>query len=116
MSRLLEEQRRLAGVAPQHPWTVEAKKPTFKKARAAIFDYLKSNGWEVKDRLKVPQAISPDKDIVLWFKAQAVWGHTFDGGWGQRPDFKAARSLHIPDLRDLDGPAFVADVKKWFKK
>jgi hypothetical protein len=94
----------------------EAKKKTFKQAREEIFAYLKSKGWTLKSHLKIPQAISPDKQIALWFKAQAVWGHTFDGGWGQRPDFKAARSIHLPNLRDLDGPTFVKYVEKWFKE
>jgi hypothetical protein len=108
-------QRLTEGAQDQKRRLIEAKK-TYKQAQAEILDYLKSQDWAVKPHLKIPQAISPDKQIVLWFKKQAVWGHTFDGGWGQTPDFKAARSLHIPDLRKLDGAAFVADVKKWFKK
>jgi hypothetical protein len=88
---------------------------TYPVAQREILDYLKSKRWEVKDKLKIPLAVSPDKDIALWFKKQAVWGHDMDG-YKEKPQFPAARSLHIADLRQLDGPSFVKNVERWFKK
>lgn len=48
------------------------KKLTYPQARVQLFAYLRSRGWEVRDRLKVPRAFSPDRDVEVWFKAQAV--------------------------------------------
>lgn len=86
-----------------------AKRPTFKAALTAIATHLKKEGWEVKEGLKIPHATSPDDDVRVYFKTQAVY---YDRG--PPYSYKSARSLHI-DIRDLDGPGFVKEVKRWAK-
>lgn len=88
---------------------LEAKKKTFDEAKKEIMDHLKKEGWDVAPNLKVPHATSPDGEIRVWFKSQAVYmsqgkGHSLGG----------ARSMHS-DIRTMDGPAFVKDVEHWAK-
>jgi hypothetical protein len=70
------------------------KKPTFKKAQQAIRDDLRSQGWKVKEGLKVPHATRSDDGVRLYFKPQAI--HYAVGDLR----FKNAASLHI-DPRDV---------------
>lgn len=77
--------------------SLEERATTFKAAREELLDYLEKQHWQVKRRqglkpLKIMHATSPDGDVKLWFKSQAVYY-----SWG-RGSFKDARSLHI-DIR-----------------
>jgi len=45
----------------------------FAKARSEIIDTLESHGWNVKRDLATPYATSPDEELRLWFKPQAVY-------------------------------------------
>ena len=92
-----------------------AKKKTFPQARKEILEHLKRQGWEVKDNLKVPWAKDPDKDIQIWFKAQAIYGVGGLDGGRQKANFGAARSMHT-DIRESTPEEFVKDVKRWFSK
>jgi hypothetical protein len=51
---------------------------------------LESEGWKVKKDLKVPHATSPNGDIRLWFKPQAIW---MSGGIVH--DLAHARSIFV---------------------
>jgi hypothetical protein len=83
------------------------KAKTFPEARAEMLDGLAKKGWKVKGELKIPHATSPDGDVRLWFKTQAVY---FSLGKGH--DFKNARTLSYDlDIRkmspeDLEKMAF----------
>ena len=91
----------------------EAKRPTLKAAKAAILSYLQREGWAVKPHLKVPHATSPDGELRLWFKAQAVYY-----SWGNSHSLNGARSLHT-DIRDVTPEEFVKEAdrlgRKWGK-
>lgn len=78
---------------------------TFGQARAEIFEYLKSEGWEVRDfdmrrmkPMKEPWAKSPDKQDTLFFKAQAVYLN--------------AHSLFV-DIRTMSPQQFLKEVEKF---
>jgi hypothetical protein len=51
------------------------KVETFSAARARLLSELSARGWATKPNLKVPQAISPDRDLHLDFHGQAVYLH-----------------------------------------
>lgn len=55
------------------PILKEAAK-TYAEAQAGVLDYLKSKHWKLSSSdLKVPYATSPDGEVRLWFKKQAVY-------------------------------------------
>lgn len=94
-----------------HEAIEEAKRPTFKAAREALFTHLEQEGWELKRRLKIPHATESTMDPMrLWFKKQAVW-YTYGHG---HKDFKEARSLHV-DIRDMTPEQFMKYVERWRK-
>jgi hypothetical protein len=85
---------------------------TFAKARTAIWKTLEGAGWKMSDpALKVPHATAPSGSFRLWFKPQAVY---YSEG---RPPFAQndARSLWL-DIRELDGPRFLALVTRYTEK
>ncbi len=97
--------------APAKP--KKAKRPTFKAAKQAVMDHLEKQGWTVKRGLKVPHATSPDGDVKLWFKAQAIHHSHPSAGFG------AARSVHfeaMPDIRDMSPEDFVRNAVQFAKK
>ena len=49
------------------------KQETYKAARSRLLKELAERGWEVKPNLVRPQAISPDKSVQLFFRAQSVY-------------------------------------------
>jgi hypothetical protein len=63
---------------------------TFKASHARLLLELMQRGWHVKPGLKVPHATSPDGNIRLWFKAQAVYMSV-----GNAHSFAGARSLWV---------------------
>lgn len=85
---------------------------TFDQARREIREILtalREAGWTVKSDLKVPHATSPDGELRLWFKAQAV--HSTEGN---RHSFGDARNFggYGFDIREYDGPGFLAQVER----
>ena len=106
--------RAQSGVLIEADLQSEAKRPTFKKARDALLEYLKKQGWEVKTwgpsgQLKVPHATAPYMHgPKLWFKTQAVYVS------GAKDKFNAARSTW-DDIRDMTPEQFVARVEKTWK-
>lgn len=70
-------------------------KQTFAAAKKETLDYLAKLGWEVRPQLDVPRAISPSRNIHLWFKPQSVYLAR-----GERPTLGDAHSLFV-DLRDV---------------
>jgi hypothetical protein len=87
------------------------KGPTFAAARNAVLDKLQKDGWKLSDRsLKIPHATSPDGQVRLWFKSQAVY-YTF----GNAHSMNGARSLHS-DLRTMSPEDFVKDAEKFARK
>ena len=93
----------------------EAKKKTFPQARKEIIDYLKKQGWTVKEGLKIPWAKDPDNDVQIWFKSQAVYGVGGLDGGRAKANFGAARSLHT-DIREVSPQEFVKDVMNYLNK
>lgn len=71
---------------------------TFKVAREQILIEAELRGWTTKRHLKVPQAISPDKRVHLYFKTQAV----YDG----------ELSTHL-DIRTMSAADFLDKVVAW---
>lgn len=88
----------------------EAKRPTFQAAKTAVLDYLQKQGWKVNPHLKVPHATSPDGELRLWFKAQAIYY-----SWGDKHTLGDARSLHT-DIRDMTPEAFAAEAERLGRK
>ena len=81
---------------------------TFAEVRKVILDYLRKEGWKVKDDLKIPYAVSSDGKIRLWFKTQAVYGDT-EGG----TNIQSAHSW-ISDIRKHSNPeSFMKEIKWW---
>ena len=82
------------------------KRPTFAKAREAVFPALEEAGWTVKPGLKVPKAEREidDNKVILHFKPQAVWMEV--RGRERTPP----RSLHV-DIRDI-----AHDPSKWIEE
>jgi len=94
-----------------------AKRKTFAQARSEILDRLQSSGWALKRNLKVPHATSPDGDLRLWFKTQAVYA-TCDrsrSSFGNQHKFTNARSItgESIDIRDEDVTRFIDYARKW---
>jgi hypothetical protein len=89
----------------------EARQPTFKQARAAILDHLRKEGWSLSSlTLKIPHATAPSGLLRLWFKAQAVYFTK-----GNVHKFNAARTvMYDLDIRQMDGPKFLAMVQRAF--
>ena len=82
--------------------------PTFKDAKLAIWRHLGESGWKMSDpKLKVPHATHPDKEIRIWFKAQAIY---YSAGSGT--NLQSARSLHA-DIRTMTPEAVVKWVETW---
>ena len=78
---------------------------TFLQARRDILDTLEHNGWQLSDRhLKVPHATSPNGEIRLWFKPQAVYV-------SHGTDFKYARTFAYDlDIRRISAEHFIGRV------
>lgn len=84
---------------------------TFAIARADILSELDKNGWNLSPlNLKIPHATSPDGDLRLWFKTQAVY---FTKSLERRHNFKNARTISYDlDIRKVDPAKFVAWIQK----
>lgn len=87
---------------------------TFDSARREQLTALSQAGWTVKPDLKVPHATSPDGEYRLWFKALSTqW--PLSGVYvteGDCHDFDGARTLYGFDIRQYDGPGFLAVVER----
>jgi hypothetical protein len=88
---------------------LEAKRPTFKVAKAAILDYLRKEGWKMSGPLKIPHATSPDGKLRFWFKSQAV-----HYSW-EKHKAGNARSLDL-DIRRMSPEEFTKDAERRGRK
>ena len=80
-------------------------KRTFAKARQEILTDLAAHGWPGEPGLKIPHYTSPDGQLRLWFKPQAVWVTTAKPG--ERHVFSDARTLSYDlDIRKLNPSLF----------
>lgn len=81
------------------------KRPTFAKAKEAVFDELDAAGWETRRGLKVPKAVKTigENRVILHFKPQAVWMEV------RGRENVPPRSLH-DDLRDVDPAKWVESL------
>jgi hypothetical protein len=84
--------------SPTKGGPAKPKKPTFAQVRQVIFDHLVKERWKLAPNLKVPHATSPEGDVRLWFKAQAVYGNA-----NGSTDMKDAHSW-VSDLREFVDP------------
>jgi hypothetical protein len=122
MNALLEEIEGGGSADPTKTPTASKNKklPTYADAQASLMGYLKDKGWKVvdsklgykgKETMKVPHATSPSGDLRLWFKSQAVYFSTKDGGH----DMKGASSLHT-DIRSIGPEQFLDANKRYWPK
>jgi len=86
---------------------------TFLEVRKRILDHLKKEGWKINEGLKIPYAVSPQRDVKLWFKAQSVQGvHGFNVENGT---YESAHSW-ASDIREYADPQkFMGLIKEWKK-
>jgi hypothetical protein len=94
-------------VRPAPTRSTKPKARTYQDAQREILAHLRGEGWAVKTDLKEPHATDPRGTVRLWFKPQAVYAVEAQAG---RFDRGEARSLFVPDLRQLDGPAFLREI------
>lgn len=81
-----------------------AANATYKAAAIQHLDTLRSMGWRTQPGLKVPWALSPDGDVKLWFRPQAVYvGHS-------RPSL----SLHV-DMRSAPTEALITEATEMYQ-
>lgn len=75
-----------------------------------LFDYLRQEGWTVREQPRVPHAISPGRDYHLWFKPHDVYGV---GGLGGlfHVGIEEARPLRL-DVEALTPPQFEKEVSR----
>lgn len=88
------------------------KPRTFAVAQAELLSFLRLQDWAVRSDLKIPHATAPSGNTRLYFKTQAVYYVYASFG---KFDFGEARSLFVEDIRKLDGPAFLSEVKGFIK-
>lgn len=82
---------------------------TYKQSHARLLLQLMQAGWQVKPDLKIPYATSPDGNIRLWFKPQAVHMSI-----GNAHDFRGARSLWF-ETRGLATAKLIAHAEMFAK-
>ena len=93
------------------PKKPKKKLPSFKKVHQDIKDALTKKGWKLSGPLKVPYATSPDGEMRLWFKPQAIYFTV-----GNRHNLNGARTMTYDDLRELSVSEFMNLVEKRQKK
>jgi hypothetical protein len=71
---------------------------TYKGSQGYLFSEFKKLGWTVKDTLKVPQVIPPNREYTLFFKTQAVYCNN--------------HSMHL-DYRGMSIDTFLYHVNRW---
>ena len=54
---------------------------TYKAAQKRLLTKLNARGWTTKLDLKIPQAISPSKELHVYFHPQAVYDDTGHSLW-----------------------------------
>jgi hypothetical protein len=75
-------------------------RPTFAAAKMTLLRDLADRGWKVTYTLKVNHATSPDRNVTLFFRPQAIYEYTYRGNETLSHAAKEARSLWI-DARDI---------------
>ena len=109
-----EVEQKHPGVTPPEQFTklldkVTKPEKTYAQAQRDLLDNLRANGWTVSAPLKIPHATSPNGELRLWFKPQAVWFTR-----GNRHNFKDARTISYDlDIRARDPDAFRAYMERW---
>ena len=87
--------------------------PTFLDVRRRILDHLKKEGWKINEGLKVPYAVSPQRDVKLWFKTQSVQG--VHGINVETDSYESAHSW-VSDIREYADPQkFMELIEEWKK-
>ena len=85
---------------------------TYAQAQRDILQNLAANDWQVSPSLKIAHATSPNGQLRLWFKPQAVWFTK-----GSKHNFKDARSISYDlDIRTRDPDAFRESMQRWSEK
>lgn len=75
---------------------------TYDDAHKAFQDHLEKQGWTVTRGLKTPHAVSPDGEVKLWMKPQAIhYTSKSEHGPKGMNDAGNARSASFKDLRDM---------------
>lgn len=95
-------------------WAIENPAPkarTYAVARAQIINALRTDGWDVRENLKVPHATHPNGDFRLWFKTQAIYFTTGGRRRGQG-SLSDAHSLWIGDIRAMPVAEVIADIDR----
>lgn len=95
---------------------------TYAEAQDAALAALARAGWHTKGNLKIPQALSPNLLVQLWFKPQAVY-LTKVLRAGESHSFRNAFSIsygltrqRLPDMRSMSGSEFVDKIYELFPK
>ena len=88
---------------------------TFAAARERRLEQLRRERWDVRTRgasgpLKTPHATSPDGEVRLWFRPQAVHV-SYVRGRGGTHDANNARSLWL-DIRDASPEEIVRAAER----
>lgn len=94
---------------------------TYTEAQRDILQNLAANGWQVSPGLKIPHATSPNGQLRLWFKPQAVWFTKTKPGersqHGGTHNFKDARTVSYNlDTRTQDPDTFRESMRQWSEK
>jgi hypothetical protein len=66
---------------------------TYKDARRIILAELTARGWQCSAGLKVDHARSPEGDVALFFRTQAIWCAPLAGNQSASSAYKGAHSL-----------------------
>jgi len=84
---------------------------TFSDVRKNILNFLKKEGWTINEGLKIPYAVSPQRDVKLWFKSQSVQGVSGQGV--ERNPYESAHSW-TSDIRNYEDPKkFMELIERW---
>ena len=91
---------------------------TYPQAQRDILGNLRANGWDVSGPLKIPHATSPNGQLRLWFKPQAVWSTKIKPGERSQfegtHNFKDARTISYSlDIRTRDPDEFRELMERW---
>lgn len=109
-SLIAADTMRQLGIKPKpSPVKQRIKAPkTYAKAQEDIMTGLRKNGWAVVPHLKIPHATSPQGDVRLWFKPQAIYMSYGPG----LTNFGSARSTWSADYRGTPTEEMVKELER----
>ena len=84
-------------------------KETYQQAKVRLLRELASQGWGTSPHLKIPHATSPNQEIRVWFKPQALYFTLIQGE--KRHHFGDARSIHV-DFRGMTMEQLTETIQK----